>query len=48
MEIAISPRLARGFAFVSTKAVACQEKKTDFRGTQIKGYLREGAPDEVG
>ena len=35
-------------AFVPTKAVLVQEKKTDFRGSQTKGSLREGAPDEVG
>ena len=26
----------------------CQEKLIYFRGSQTKGYLREGAPDEVG
>ncbi len=30
------------------KSSACQEKQTDFWDAQIKGSLREGAPDEVG
>ena len=34
--------------FCAHKSSACQEKKTDFRGAQSKGSLREGAPDEVG
>ena len=34
-----SPRLARGFAFVSTKAVLVRKKQTDFRDAQTKGSL---------
>ena len=44
-----NPTSARAcFCFCVHKSSACQEKKTDFRGSQTKGSLREGAPDEVG
>jgi len=36
------------FAFVSTKAMLVRKKQIDFRGSQTKGSLREGAHDEVG
>ena len=48
MEIAISPRLARGFAFVGTKAVLVRKRRQTFRTHKSKASSGRELPTKSG
>ena len=48
MEIAISPRLARGFAFVSTKAVLVRKRRRTFGAHKSKAPSGRELPTKSG
>ena len=43
ISISIDELMGKECSFCVHKSSACQEKKPDFRGSQTKGSLREGA-----